>query len=156
MSAASSIEAGLRLEPDNPGALFDLGNAYYKLNRYEDAIASYENAAEQDAKFWPAVNNIGLVLYESGDVEEAISKWREALEIATEEEATEPQLAIAVALYAKGDHSQAISLGMAALERDSRYADLDFLVENLWGVRLLAETEQFFSAPAVRALIAQL
>ncbi|PSN05790.1 cytochrome c biogenesis factor, partial [filamentous cyanobacterium CCT1] len=43
-----------------------------------------------------------------------------------------------------------------ALELDSRYGDLEFLEENLWGTDLLAATESFFAAPTVRALLAQL
>lgn len=155
LAAAQSIEAGLVLDPENANALFDLGNAYYKLNRHEQAIAQYEKAVEKDAKFWPAVNNIGLVMYESGDINGAIAKWQQALEIAETEE-TEPQLAIAIAQYGQGNPTLANDSAIAALERDPRYADIDFLKENLWGEKLIAATEQFFSTPPLQDLLAQL
>jgi tetratricopeptide (TPR) repeat protein len=152
--AAQSIEAGLKLEPDNASAMFDLGNAYYKLTRYDQAIAQYETAVATDATFWPAINNIGLVMYESGDIDGAIAQWQKALELADTEQ-TEPLLAIAVAQYSKGNQTVADS-AVAALERDPRYADVDFLKENLWGDKLIAATEQFFSTPTLRALLVQL
>lgn len=155
LRAARSLEAGLRIEPNNPGALFDLGNAYYKLNRYDQAIDQYQAAVEQDESFWPAVNNIGLVLFERGNADGAIAQWRASLQLAEGE--AEPQLAIAAALYSQGKQTEeAIRLATEALERDSRYANLEFLQEQLWGERLLGATEALFTAPAVQDLLSQL
>lgn len=151
--AVSLLESGLRFDPDNAGALFDLGNALYMMGRYEAAIAAYEQSMAVDSEFWPSINNIGLVLYEMGRPAEAIAKWEATLEIS---EQPEPKLAIAVALYAKGDRSRAIALGTTALESDSRYSELDFLIENLWGEELMADTRQFFAAPDMQSLLAQL
>ncbi|PZO46177.1 MAG: cytochrome c biogenesis factor [Phormidesmis priestleyi] len=154
--AARSIESGLRLEPDNANAMFDLGNAYYKLSRYDQAIAQYEKAVAKDAKFWPAINNIGLVMYEAGNVDGAIVQWQKALEVAATDE-TEPQLAIAVAQYSQNAQSIAgRDTAVAALERDPRYADIDFLKDNLWGDRLITDTQSFFNTPPLRALLSQL
>lgn len=157
--AARSIEAGLAIEPDNANALFDLGNAYYKLKRYDRAVDQYEKAVGNDAKFWPAVNNIGLVMYEAGDIDGAIAQWQKALEIAEAEE-TEPQLAIAVAQYSQSVQATAQDVSsdraIAALERDPRYADIDFLKDNLWGEQLIADTERFFSTPPLQELLVQL
>ena len=156
LQAASAIEAGLEIEPDNPNALFDLGNAYYMLKRYDRAVAQYEKAVDNDAKFWPAVNNIGLVMYESGDINGAIAQWQAALDIAEAEE-TEPQLAIAVAQYIhSAQNTTSSDSAIAALERDPRYADIEFLKDNLWGEQLIADTERFFSTPPLRALLVQL
>jgi len=154
--AAQSIEAGLKIEPDNANALFDLGNAYYKLNQYDQAIAQYEKAVSNDAAFWPAVNNIGLVMYEAGNMEGAIAKWREALDLAGTEE-TEPQLAIAVAQYVQNNReSEDIETAIAGLERDPRYAEIDFLQDNLWGEKLITDTQTFFATPTLRDLLLQL
>ncbi|MEM9004000.1 MAG: tetratricopeptide repeat protein [Cyanobacteria bacterium P01_F01_bin.86] len=154
--AAQSIETGLALDPENANALFDLGNAYYKLSQYDKAIAQYEKALENDAKFWPAVNNIGLVMYESGDTTGAISQWQKALEIAAADE-SEPQLAIAVAQYAQGNQTTASSdSAIVALERDPRYAKIDFLKDNLWGDQLIADTQTLFNTPTLQELLTQL
>lgn len=153
--ASDFLESGLKLEPESPGALFDLGNAYFKLNQFPEAIARYQTSIDLDPAFWPSVNNIGLVQYEQGKIDAAIASWEAAL-VAAESEQSEPQLAIAVAQFTQGGGTDALELGIAALERDSRYAELDFLVENLWGPKLMADTEVFFSQPAVQAILIQL
>ncbi|MEO0516527.1 MAG: tetratricopeptide repeat protein [Cyanobacteria bacterium P01_A01_bin.116] len=169
LRAAQSIEEGLKIDEGNANALFDLGNAYYKLSQFDKAIAQYEKAIDNDAKFWPAVNNIGLVMYEAGDTSGAIAQWQKALEIAETEE-TEPQLAIAVAEFSQGSQtvgSPAVDsansnsassndAAIAALERDPRYADIDFLKSNLWGDKLIADTQTLFSTPTLQELLAQL
>ena len=152
--AISAIEAGLELEPGNPNALFDLGNAYFKINEFDTAIAQYEQAVEEESTFWPAINNIGLVKYEAGDTAGAIAEWQRALEVAAEEQ-SEPQLAIAVAQFAQGNQASS-DIAIVALERDPRYADIEFLVNNLWGDKLIADTQQFFSTPTLRELLVQL
>nr|WP_304952592.1 tetratricopeptide repeat protein [cf. Phormidesmis sp. LEGE 11477] len=154
--AARSIEAGLKLSPDNPSALFDLGNVYYKLDRFDQAIAHYEKAVSSDAAMWPAVNNIGLVMYERGDIDGAIAKWQEALSLVGNEE-TEPLLAIAVAKFAQGMPSSAdTESAIAGIERDPRYAEIEFLEENLWGDQLITATQEFFNTPDLQALLEQL
>lgn len=152
-AAVEELSAGLKLKPNAPGALFDLGNAYYKLNQFEEALAQYEKAFAQEKNFWPAINNIGLVKYERGDIEAAIEQWRAALAI--DDKAAEPKLALAVALYSKGEREQGLAMGEAALKLDIRYADLEFLKENLWGARLLADTQKFLQTPRIQATLAQ-
>jgi tetratricopeptide (TPR) repeat protein len=151
--AIAELETGLKLKSNVPEALFDLGNSYYMLKQYPKAIAQYEKAVAQEKKFWPAINNIGLVKYEQGDVNGAIKHWQDA--IAIDSEAAEPKLAAAVALYAKGDKEKAVTMGETAIRLDSRYADLEFLKENLWGERLLAETKKFLENPRIQASIVQ-
>ncbi|MDJ1180651.1 tetratricopeptide repeat protein [Roseofilum sp. BLCC_M91] len=152
--AADYLQEGLRFKPDQLAALFDLGNTYYKLNRWSEAIAQYEKAMSQDEMFWPGVNNIGLIQYEQGQIDRAIASWRKAVSI--ESEAAEPQLALAVALYVKGDREQGLRMGSAALELDPGYADLEFLEANLWGQRLLADTKMFLETPRIQETLAQL
>lgn len=152
LQAANALEKGLSLESENPGAHFDLGNAYYKLNRYQKAIDQYEVAISFDEFFWPAINNIGLVLYEMGELESAIEQWERSLNVSDDE--PEPTLAIAVAHYAANiNRPAAIESATAALERDSRYADLDFLADNLWGNRLLSATEAMFGTPGLQEVL---
>ena len=151
--AIAVLQEGLKLKPDAPEALFDLGNAYYKLNKFSEAIAQYQKAVEKDAKFWPAINNIGLIKYEQGDVQGAIRQWQAAL--AVEKDAAEPKLAIAVALYNKGDREQGLAMGESALQSDDRYADIEFLKENLWGDRLLKDTQKLLETPRIRSTLAQ-
>ncbi|MDY6936290.1 MAG: tetratricopeptide repeat protein [Cyanobacteriota bacterium] len=150
--AALELEAGLELAPDTVGALFDLGNAHYLMGNLSEAIARYEEAIELDAQFWPATNNMGLVKYEQGDVDAAMDLWREAVEV---ENAAEPQLALAVALYTLGKLEEGLELGEQAIGIDLRYAELDFLKANLWGDRLLGDAAVFLQTPRIQSTIAQ-
>ncbi len=147
------LQAGLKIKPNVPGALFDLGNAYLMLKQSNEAIASFEKAVAQDKTFWPAINNIGLIHYEQGDVEAALKRWKQALEI--DAKAAEPQLAVAAAVYKQGDRERGLALGEQAIKLDSRYADLKFLKENLWGDRLLKDAQSLLETPRLRAALVQ-
>ncbi|MGK7947077.1 MAG: tetratricopeptide repeat protein [Microcystaceae cyanobacterium] len=149
--AAKVLEDGLKLEPETPTALFDLGNVYLKMGRYGEAITAYDTAVDQEKEFWPAINNIGLVQYEQGKITEAIAKWEAAIEI--DDQQSEPQLALAVAFYIQGQQGKGLELGKKALQADGRYADLDFLEENLWGEKLLRDTKVFFATPTIKAVL---
>jgi tetratricopeptide (TPR) repeat protein len=153
-AAVTELEAALKLKPDAAPALFDLGNAYLKLGKYPESIAAYEKAVKNDQTYWPAINNIGLVKYERGDVAGALEKWRAALKI--DEKQAEPELAIATALYKQGKTEEGINLAQTALTRDSRYAKLSFLEDNLWGPNLIKDTETFFSTPKMKEFLATL
>ncbi|BDT15126.1 MAG: tetratricopeptide repeat protein [Arthrospira platensis PCC 7345] len=152
--SVEQIQQGLRINPNVPGALFDLGNAYFQLGQFEQAIAQYEEAYKQERLLWPAINNIGLVEYELGKTDSAVQRWEEAFAI--DETAAEPLLAIAVALYQQGDTERALTLGEQALQLDSRYAELEFLRENLWGDRLMEDARTFLSTPRMRQTISRL
>ena len=154
-AAIDNIEQGLKIEPNSIEALFDLGNSYLMLKNYPKALVSYEQAYSKDQKFWPAINNIGLVKYEQGNINGAIEQWQNSLEI--DPEAAEPQLAIAVAWYThKADKkASGLAFGKAALNKDIRYGNLSFLKQNLWGEKLLADTAKFLSDPQFKALVPQ-
>ncbi len=157
-SAIGQYRTGLKIKPNDPEGLFDLGNAYYMLGKLPQAITEYKKSVVQKQDFWPAVNNIGLILYEQGDTKNAINQWQQAINKAssTKQPAAEPQLALAVALYtrgSKGDRQKGLAMGEAALRVDQRYANLDFLKENLWGNRLLSDTKKFLELPSIQAAL---
>jgi tetratricopeptide (TPR) repeat protein len=151
-----SVEAllqGLTLKPNEPGALFDLGNAYLMQRRLPEAIRTYEQAAAQDKQFWYPVNNIALIKYEAGDVREAIRLWRNTL--AVDGKAAEPMLALAAAVYKQGDRAEGLKLALAAVKIDARYAETKFLKDNLWGDKLISDTQVVLSLPSVQAAVAR-
>lgn len=153
-SAIKKLRAGLKIDPNSPMALFDLGNSYLQSQRYRAATAAYKKAFAQQKDFWPAINNIGLVKYEQGDVEGAIDAWQRAIKI--DNQSAEPKLALAVALYAQGKKEQGLALAKDALALDSSYADVEFLKENLWGASLIEDTKKFLATPQMQALLARL
>jgi len=132
-------------------ALFDLGVAYHRLDRLDLAVAQYKRAVVLESDFWPGINNIGLVEYERGDVAAALEQWKQA--VAIYPEAAEPQLAIAVAFYGQGEAEKGLLLGERAIALDPRYADLEFLRENLWGDRLIEATQTFLANPRMQTVI---
>jgi tetratricopeptide (TPR) repeat protein len=152
--AIADLQIGLRLKPETPDAWFDLGNAHLQLKQFSEATTAYERAVAVEKDFWPALTNIGLVLYEQGKPREAIAKWQASITI--DPQAVEPKLAIAIATFALGERERAITLGTEALRLDLRYADLEFLRQNLWGERLIATSKEFFELPQVQTAINQI
>ena len=43
----------------------------------------------------------------------------------------------------------------AALNIDKQYAEVEYLKENLWGDKLIADTEKLLAHPKIQALLAQ-
>jgi len=152
--AIPELETALGLGDETIEVLFDLGNAQFKLERYDEAIATYERSIKLRDDFWPAINNIGLIQFEQGKISDAIKNWEEA--IALDPTAAEPMLAVAVATYVQGNTTQGLELAREALTLDSRYGDIEFLDENLWGEDLLKATEMMFATPTLQALFSEL
>lgn len=154
-TAIRLLQKGLTLSPSTPSAIFDLGNAYFLTKKYNEAIEQFNRVLSLDKKFWAATNNIGLVEYEKGNRDAAIELWQTSLKQAQDVEfqAAEPTLAIAAATYAKGDRAKGIQLGVEAMKIDPRYGKPEFLVENLWGDKLIADTKPILEAAPVKKLI---
>jgi len=150
-ASVKELQAGLKINAQVPQAYFDLGNAYFKLNKFSDAIASYQQAVKLDTQFWPAINNIGLIEYEEGKIDQAIESWRNALKIDSNQ--PEPMLAIAVGLYTQGKRIEALNLAQNALKLDNSYGSIPFLIENLWGEKLIADTRKLFNNPMIKSLV---
>ncbi|MGL5082096.1 MAG: tetratricopeptide repeat protein, partial [Microcoleaceae cyanobacterium] len=55
-----------------------------------------------------------------------------------------------------GKVEEGLATGETALKIDGRYADVDFLKENLWGDRLIGDTARFLATPRMKETIAQL
>jgi tetratricopeptide (TPR) repeat protein len=153
--AIRNLQKGLTLSPNSAAAVFDLGNAYFLTKKYAEAIEQFNRVLSIDKKFWAATNNIGLVEYERGNRDAAIAFWQNSLSQAKDVEfqAAEPTLALAAATYAKGDRVKGIQLGVEAMKIDPRYGKPEFLVENLWGEKLIADTKPILEAPAVKKFI---
>ncbi|MFN4279233.1 tetratricopeptide repeat protein [Thermosynechococcus sp.] len=153
-ASVRAIEQGLALKPDAPEEWFNLGNAYLKLGQKDRAIEQYCRSLRLDRQFWPAYTNIGLVLYEQGNIRQAAKNWEQAADI--DPKASEPKLALATALLQLGNEARALQLAEEALRLDSRYGTVEFQRENLWGDRLVADTQTLLAKPPLRALMSQL
>ena len=145
------IQRGLELDPKNASAYFDLGNARIMLDDLSSALISFEQATNLKPDFWEALNNQALVLYEMGQPEEAIRRWRAVLKI---EENAEPLLALAAALHQQGDNLD-ISLGMAreALDKEPNYVLTPHQVEQLWGVKIRQAAARLLALPELASSV---
>ncbi|ABD02932.1 tetratricopeptide repeat protein [Synechococcus sp. JA-2-3B'a(2-13)] len=138
-AAAETLERAVALQPDNPNARFQLGNAYLMLDRWDAARQEYEKTLQLDPAYWPAMNNMGLVDYEQGDLDAAIDRWERTIEM--NNAVAEPYLALATALYIRGETERAEELGAKAMRLDPNYARLQVLRENLWRENLLRDVQ---------------
>ena len=148
--AIQLLEQGLKLDRKNAGAYFDLGNAQILLGKPRPALVAFEKAASLRPKFWESINNQALVLFELGQLREAINRWHQVLAIKAN--AAEPSLALAAALNGLKQGSQeAIELANRALAAEPNYALEKYQKEQLWGPRLRAATRQLLHRNELKA-----
>ena len=134
--AISLLNRGLQLDSNNSGAYFDLGNARIMQAELKMALQAFEKATALKPDFWEALNNQALVLYQLGNREEAIRRWRQVLSI---ENNPEPMLALAAALYREDRHrNEALRLAKNALAKEPNYVLDTHQEEQLWGTRIRA------------------
>ncbi len=149
--AIELLNQGLKRDPRNASAYFDLGNAHILLNQPRQALAAFERSTRLRKDFWEAINNQALVLYEQGDVDRAIERWRRVLEIKAD--AAEPNLALAAALFQRGAQARAEALQRAsqALDSEPDYVLGSYQKEQLWGPRLRQTTQLLLQQPELKA-----
>ena len=79
-SALNSYNEILKNNPNDQRALFNAGNAYYRLNEYTQAQDAYKKAAELNGDYMQsALYNLGNAYYRAGDKEKAIEAYKEAI-----------------------------------------------------------------------------
>ncbi|MEM9006157.1 MAG: tetratricopeptide repeat protein [Cyanobacteria bacterium P01_F01_bin.86] len=75
--AITTYDAALALQPDDPTALNNKGNALRKLGRYEAAIAAYDAALALQPDDPSALNNKGRTLWKAKRLREAIEVFQQ-------------------------------------------------------------------------------
>jgi len=119
--AIDAFQRSIALKPMMP-AYSDLGEAYFYLHRYPEAISALEKARDLEDHDYLTWGNLGDALYWSpGRRDEAPRAYRRAIELAREKAATNPkdQLAqIYIADYSSmvGDRRRAMSALQKALD----------------------------------------
>lgn len=79
-SALNSYNTILKKHPDNQRALFNAGNAYYRLNEYTQAEEMYQKAASEEGDLsQSALYNLGNAYYRAGNMEKAIESYKAAI-----------------------------------------------------------------------------
>ena len=78
---APDMEATLQANPDSPEAYFKLGNSYYEVGQWDQAVAAYQQAITLDPNYQAAYANLGVAYYQQQQFELAISQYKKALEL---------------------------------------------------------------------------
>ena len=79
-SALNVYNEILKNHPEDQRALFNAGNAYYRLNEYTQAEETYKQAAQQAGSYsQDALYNLGNAYYKAGDKQKAIEAFKQAI-----------------------------------------------------------------------------
>ena len=149
--AINLIRRGLQLDPSNASAYFDLGNARILQKNLPSALDAFEQATSLKPSFWEALNNQALVLYEMGNRDEAILRWRKVLAI---DNNPEPMLALAAALHRRGGaEDEALKLAQQALAANPNYVLPFHQVEQLWGLQIRNATADLLMRSELRETV---
>jgi superkiller protein 3 len=93
-----------------------MGDAYYRLKKYNEAIDAFQKAIEIDPKYAYAYNNMGIALRKQGKYNDAIAAYKKAIEV-------DPKDAYAynnmgVALNEQKRYNEAVASYQKAIELD--------------------------------------
>jgi len=99
--ALKSARDAVAREPDNAERQYQLGNALFDLQRYDEARIAYEAATKLSPEYGSAHCNLGLCLRFLGLVPQAIEEYRKAIAIDSNDTTTRYNLI--AALEASGD-----------------------------------------------------
>ncbi|HUK21091.1 MAG TPA: tetratricopeptide repeat protein [Gemmatimonadales bacterium] len=80
-AALELYETLLREIPDSPKLWNEHGVVLHQAGRMADALTSYRQAVDIDARYALAWNNLGVVLTHQSDTEQAIEAFRKALQL---------------------------------------------------------------------------
>lgn len=146
-----SISKGLAIDPNNPGGYFQMGNSKFVINKFNEALIAFKKATEIEPKFWQALNNQALVLFELGEKEKAIVLWKKTIRVQND---PEPILALAAAKYKKNENNDDLIISAKeALLRNPNYALISYQKEQLWGERLCQAIQKLFQDPEMSTSI---
>jgi tetratricopeptide (TPR) repeat protein len=107
--AEVNFKKGTELDPENFEAQFNLGDAYYKQQRYDEAMKSFQSALalaktdEQKAKIY---HNVGNSLLKSQKIKESIGAYKEALKLNPNDQETKYNLSYALNMLNNQDQNQ--------------------------------------------------
>lgn len=107
--AEVEFKKGLEKAPKNFQANFNLGDTYYKQNKYKEALKSYEHALLQTknkglkAKVY---HNIGNSLLKSKKIKESIEAYKNSLALNPKDESTKYNLSYALNMLKNNKNKQ--------------------------------------------------
>lgn len=80
-NSVTLFEHALRVTGENFKLRHNMGIAYYKLGRKDEAIRHYQSAITLNPNFPDGYNNLGIILAEQGQTDRAITQYQAALKL---------------------------------------------------------------------------
>jgi tetratricopeptide (TPR) repeat protein len=107
--AEVNFKKGAEKSPESFEAKFNLGDAYYKQQRYDEAIKSFQSAlvnARNDEERAKIFHNVGNSLLKSQKIKESIGAYKEALKLNPNDQETKYNLSYALEMLKNQDQNQ--------------------------------------------------
>jgi len=107
--AEVNFKKGSDNDPENFEAKFNLGDAYYKQQRYDEALKSFQTAlagARNDNERGKIYHNIGNSFLKSQKIKESIGAYKEALKLNPNDQETKYNLSYALNMLKNQDQNQ--------------------------------------------------
>jgi tetratricopeptide (TPR) repeat protein len=110
-----ALTAAVRLLPNDAGVQHNLGNAFARLGRFDDAVSSYRRAVGLNPNFAEAYNHLAITLMNLGQFSEALECCRRAIDlkpgfVEAHDNRGTAMLALGRLDEAQASHQQAIAL----------------------------------------------
>jgi Ca-activated chloride channel homolog len=107
--AEVNFKKGTEKNPESFEAKFNLGDAYYKQQRYDEAIKTFQSSfvnAKNDEEKAKIFHNIGNSLLKSKKIKESIGAYKEALKLNPNDQETKYNLSYALNMLNNPDQNQ--------------------------------------------------
>jgi tetratricopeptide (TPR) repeat protein len=107
--AEVNFKKGAEKNPESFEAKFNLGDAYYKQQRYDEAIKTFQSAmanAKTDEQRAKIFHNVGNSLLKAQKIKESIGAYKEALKLDPNDQETKYNLSYALNLLNNPDQNQ--------------------------------------------------
>jgi len=107
--AEVNFKKGVEKNPESFEAKFNLGDAYYKQQRYDEAMKSFQSAfvnARSDEEKAKIYHNIGNSLLKAQKIKESIGAYKEALKLNPNDQETKYNLSYALNMLNNPDQNQ--------------------------------------------------
>ena len=122
--ALTLLQQSLQLNPANPEAHNNLGVAFQRLGRLDEAAKAHEAALRLYPNYAEAYNNLGIVAEQQGRLEDAVTYYTTALRLQPHERGrAESHHNMGSVLQKLGRYDEAIAEIEAALRINPDYAD---------------------------------
>ena len=119
--AEAALREALRLAPDHPEILNNLGTAIWQQGRTAEASAYYLRAHQYQPRDFGILNNLGIILWDQGHPERAVVFYRRALDV--KPDSFDTQMNLGVSLSDLGQFDEALLWLRSSLSIEPRSAD---------------------------------